>query len=562
MSAVLGFNAFIHDTAAALVVDGRLTAMAEEERFVREKHTTKFPDSSIEFALRQAGITVNDLDAVAFYWNPWEGFGHRVYQTIRYLPGTLRQLTRMQLGNFARMRSVEEEFRVRYRYNRPFFHVNHYEAHAAGAFYPSPFDDALILIIDGNGEIATTWFGIGEGERITPLGRVLYPHSLGLFYCTLTEYLGFKQNRDEGKVMGLSAYGDDRYVDAMRRVIRVGRDGHFELDLGYFDFHHSRKNWFSPRWEAVFGPPRRADEPLDDRHKAVARAGQTVLEESVKAIVRELVAKSGKRRLAYAGGVALNCVLNGQLLSEGIVDELYVPPPAYDAGAAWGAALRKCYDLEPTTPRDRDPSPYQGPEYSQEDMEQALRDRGLMVHQPDDPADAVAAHLADGKIVGRFAGRMEIGPRALGHRSILADPRTVAMKDHLNARVKHREAFRPFGPSVLAERAAELFDTQGCDAPFMLQAFDVRPEWRDRLGAVTHVDGTARIQTVSAERDPDYDALIRAFDQRTGVPCVVNTSFNVMGEPIVNTPEQAVECFLSTGIDILALGPYVVAKSG
>ncbi|MCZ7585548.1 MAG: carbamoyl transferase [Deltaproteobacteria bacterium] len=561
MSLVLGFNAYIHDTAAALIHEGKLVAFGEEERFSRVKHTTEFPIRAIRFVLEKAGASINDVDDVAFYWDPRCGVGRRVVQTLVNLPGSARQLFRMQLGNFGNMRRVEQVFREKMAFRGRFHHINHYEAHAAGTFYPSPFDDALILIVDGNGEIATTWFGTGEGTRIRKFGDVLYPHSLGLLYCTVTEYLGFRQNCDEGKVMGLSAYGERRYLEEFRRMVRYEGGGRFRLDLSYFDFHRSRRHWHSKKWIHSFGPPRRKDEALTEYHKDVAYAAQTVLEENVMAMVRDLTAATGKRRLVFGGGVALNCVLNGKLVNSGLIDVLYVPPPAYDAGAAWGAALKVFHDAQPDAARDRVPSPYQGPEYSDAEIETALHNAGAMYERPGDIARAAAECLAGGLIVGRFDGRLEIGPRALGHRSILADPRPPDMKDKLNARVKHRESFRPFGPSVLESRADELFDTGGRRSPYMLEAFPVRQAWYERLPAVTHVDGTARIQTVREEDDPAYHALLSAFDALTGVPCVVNTSFNVMGEPIVNTPAEAIACFLSTGIDVCAIGPFLAKKA-
>ncbi|MBZ0272313.1 hypothetical protein K8I61_09770, partial [bacterium] len=560
LSLVLGFNAYIHDTAAALVADGALVALAEEERFIRQKHTTAFPENGIACVLSEAGAAVRDLSTVAFYWDPQPGFARRVGQTIARLPGSLRQLARVQLGNWRSMRNVEATFRARYGFTGSFRHVNHYLAHAAGAYYPSPFERAAILVVDGNGEIATTWLGIGEGGKIRRLREVFYPHSLGLFYCTITEYLGFRQNCDEGKVMGLSAYGSSKFVARMREIVRVADDGTFRLDLSYFDYHRARRNWHAQKFVEAFGPPREPGSPIDDRHRDVAFAAQAVLEESVLAIARALVRETGCRHLAYSGGVALNCVANDRLLRDGVVDALFVPPPAYDAGASWGAALAVHHE-NPAAPRHAQRSPYAGPAYSDADCEVALKSANVPYTRPDDLAGAIAEALAAGRIVARFAGRAEMGPRALGHRSILADPRPSTMKDHLNARVKHREAFRPFGPSVLAERAGDLFDMRAPDAPYMLLAVPVRGEWRARIPAVTHVDGTARIQTVTREDDPDYHAIIAAFAARTDVPCVVNTSFNVMGEPIVNTPADAVACFVSTGIDDLALGPFFAVKS-
>ncbi len=562
MSAVLGFNAYIHDTAAALLLDGRLAAYCEQERLDRQKHTTAFPADSIEFVLNHSGLKIGDVDDVSFYWDPMCGFATRAWQTLRRFPGSLRQLFNMQLTNFSNIRKVESYFRSRYNFRGRFHHVNHYLSHAAGAYYPSPFDDAVILIADGNGEIATTWFGVGEGHKIKMLGEVYYPHSLGLLYCTVTEYLGFRQNSDEGKVMGLSAYGSDRFLPKFREMIRVESDGQIKMDLSYFDYHAARRKWYSPKFEMAFGPCRMRGEDILEHHKDVAYACQRVCEESIIQIVEILIAKTGKRKLAFSGGIALNCVLNGKLVTEGVVDDLYVPPPAYDAGASWGSALHVHHSAGAKAERQRLPSVYMGPQYDDAQIEAALKKRGLAYERPDDIASATAGFIADGKITARFDGRLEMGPRALGHRSILADPSLPGMKDHINAQVKHREPFRPFGPSVLLEHASDLFNTGGRASPYMLETYKVADAWISKIPAVTHVDGTARIQTVSASDDPGYYNVIKSFFELTNTPCVLNTSFNVMGQPIVNTPDDAVDCFLTTGIDVLAIGPFMAVKDG
>jgi carbamoyltransferase len=557
---VLGFNAHIHDTAAALLVDGKLVAFAEEERFRREKHTTAFPELAIAWCLRHAGVTMRDVGGVAFYWRPWAGFGRRVWQTIAGLPGTLANLRRLQGGNFRRMATARGDFARRYGYRGRFHYVNHYLAHAHHAVFHSPFERSLVLVVDGNGEIATTLVARHEGDRIEPLVWTYYPHSLGLLWCTTTEWLGYRQNCDEGKVMGLAPYGDDSLRAAMRRVVEHRGPGTFRLDMRYFDYHRARRRWFSDEWARVFGPPRRPDEPLDDRHRAVAFALQAVTEETLLRLIDEMSRQTGLRQLAMTGGVALNCVANGKLAAASVVDDLFVPPAAYDAGAAIGAAI--WLDREVLGGREREvmPPPFTGPGFTDGEIERALSCIPFAYRKSSDIEREVARLLADGKIVGWFQGRAENGPRALGQRSILADPRDAAMKDHLNQRVKHREPYRPYGPSVLAERADEVFETGGRASPYMLLAMPVRPEWRARIGAVVHVDGTSRLQTVEAAALPRYHRLIREFDALTGVPLVLNTSFNVMGEPIVNSPDDAVRCFRGTGIDVLAIGDYLVVK--
>jgi len=557
---ILGFNAHIHDTAAALLIDGRLAAFAEEERFRRVKHTTSFPERAIAWCLRDAGLTMADVSGAAFYWRPWLGLARRVGQTLAGLPRTLANVRRMQAGNFRKMCGVRRELEKRFGFRGPFSYVNHYLAHAYHAAFHSPFERALVLAVDGNGEIASTLFALREGEQITPLAWTYYPHSLGLLWCTATEWLGYRQNHDEGKVMGLAPYGDDSLAPAMRRIVRAGDDGTFRLDLSYFDYHLDRRRWFSPRWEEVFGPPRRPGEPLNDRHRAAAFALQTVTEETLAVLIERMVAARQVRDLALTGGVALNCVANGKLAASGLVDGLFIPPAAYDAGAAVGAALWMDREVFGARGHRGEPSPFSGPHFTDQEYAAALRAAGLPVDRVADAAGRAADLLAQGKIVGWFQGRMEQGPRALGHRSILADPRRAEMKDHLNARVKHREAYRPFGPSVLAERAAELFATAGRECPYMLLAFPVRPAWCERLAAVMHVDGTSRIQTVTRAADPLYHRLLERFAALTGVPAILNTSFNVMGEPIVNTPAEAIHCYLHTGIDALVLGDYLVVK--
>jgi len=558
--AILGFNAHIHDTAAALLVDGRTAAFIEEERPRREKHTTAFPELAIAQCLRQAGLTIADLSGVAFYWRPWVGLGRRIGQTICGLPATLVNFRRMQGQNFLRMLTVRADFARRYGYRGKFWRVLHHIAHAYHGAFHSPFERALVLIIDGNGEIASTLVAALEGERIHPLSWTYYPHSLGLLWCTVTEWMGYRQNCDEGKVMGLAPYGDDSLVRAMESIIEYKGQGRFRMQMDWFDYHRDRSHWYGPRWARTFGAARRPEEPLEDRHRAVAHALQAATEKMVLTIIEDMSRKLGVRDLVLSGGVALNCVMNGRIAGSGLVDGLYIPPAAYDAGAALGAAMYVDREVFDQRRREVEPAPFLGTSFDDEAYEAALAGAGVKYEKAGEISRRTAQLLAAGKIVGWFQGRQECGPRALGHRSILADPRPAEMKDRVNARVKHREAYRPFGPSVLAECAHEVFETQGRLSPYMLLAFKVRPEWAPRIPAVVHVDGTSRIQTVSAQTQPTYHALIQAFAELTGVPLVLNTSFNVMGEPIVNTPADAIACYLSTGLDALVLGDYLAVK--
>jgi len=563
---LLGINAYAHDSAVALLDGPRILAFVEEERFNREKHTTAFPDRSLRWVLEHHGLDLSDVDELAFFLKPWQLIASRTARALRYLPRSLVQFTTYRPGNALRILALGSylrngsfgarrapRFRLRY--------VDHHLAHAASAYYLSGFEEAAILSIDGAGEDITTWFGRGMGHRIVRRHCVRLPHSLGLLYSAVTDYLGFKPWGGEGKVMGLAPYGDPaRYRSAMHGLLHWNEDGRFELDLRYFDFHVTGwTRWISPAFEQVFGPRRPPQSELTSRHQDVAAALQEVVEDAALALVRHLHRLVPSRNLCLAGGVALNSVMNGRIRREGPFEHMFVQPAANDAGTALGGALLIAHGLL-GLPRVESPEVvYLGPEYSAADHEAAARDLGLVIERPDDAVERTAELLAAGKIVGWFQGRMEVGPRALGNRSILADPRDATMKDTLNHRVKHREAFRPFAPSVLEEHAAEWFEGVA-SSPHMLLVFPVNPARRGRVPAVTHVDGTARVQTVSARSNPRFHRLIAAFGRRTGVPMLLNTSFNVQGEPIVCTPSNAVHCFKGTDMDYLVLGDLVLRK--
>jgi len=556
---ILGFNAYIHDTAAALIEDGRVVAFAEQERFDRIKHSTALPLEAIRFCLEQAGVEIEGIDAAAFYWDPWAGLGRRAWQTLCNLPRSTKLLG-LHGHNWSAVRNVRHALRAALGYSGPFHHVNHYLSHAAANHYTSGLERSATLVVDGNGEIASALLGVVDRDGVRPLAWTLYPHSLGLVWCAVTEYLGYRQNQHEGKVMGLASYGAGALVEKFRRVVRADAAGRIRCDLSYFDYHKDRRNWFSPRFVAEFGPPRRPEEEITAQHIEVACALQTVTEEILLALTEQLVRRSGIRELTFGGGVALNCVANGRIAASGLVDALHVQPAASDAGAALGAALY-VHMAAGGAPPPRLDHAYFGPEFSEDQVLVALRGRGIEPQRVD-PAQACAADLAAGRIVGWFQGRMEVGPRALGNRSILADPRPAGMKDRLNARVKHREGFRPFAPAVPLERAAEFFETGGRPSPFMLLAVPVRPEFRAALPAITHVDGSARLQTVRREDNPLFHELLLAFGALSNVPVLLNTSFNVAGQPIVCTPTDAVECFLGTELDVLIAGPWRTAKPG
>lgn len=562
---VLGINCYMHDSAACLISDGRIISAAEEERFTREKHTGEFPLQAIRYCLAEAGISVEEVDRVAFYLRPWSGFSKRVLHILRHLPQSWSFKRRHGIA-WLQMMNVQRYFQEKFNLNSgnvkklPGFHfISHHEAHAASTFLLSPYQDASILTLDAAGEWGTTWLGYGKGNEMTCIREIGYPDGLGFLYGALTQYLGFRKWEDEYKVMGLASYGEPAYYDLFQRIIKP-RQGGFKLDLSYFEFHLGRDKWYSDKLVRALGSPRQKGQEPMGHYADVAASLQTRLEDVVLNLCDYLYERTQLPRLCLAGGVALNAVMNGRLLRESPFTEIFIQPAAHDPGASLGAALLVYHRLNDNAPRYVMRDVYLGPQYAEREMEGALRKYGLSAEYRPDIASAVAELIAEGKIVGWFQGRMEFGPRALGNRSILADPRREEMKDILNERVKHRENFRPFAPSVLKERAAEYFDTNGHEAPFMVLVFPVHTAKRGEIPAVTHVDGTARIQTVDKEVNPRYWKLIHEFEKISGVPVVINTSFNVRGEPIVCSPEDAIKCFLGTGIDYLALGNFLVSK--
>ena len=574
MTAILGLNAFHGDAAAALVIDGELVAAAEEERFNRIKHVAGFPALAAAWCLRDAGLEPRALDHVAIGRDPRANLGPKVRQTARRLRNPRYVVERLRS-----MRSVTgtKDELARALSTPPdallaeFHRVEHHLAHAASAFFVSPFDEAAVLTLDGFGDFASALLAHGRGNRLQVLDRVTFPHSLGIYYTAITQWLGFPKYGDEGKVMGLAPYGDPEvHRERMRELVRL--DGLFELDLEYFTHHVQGVDmtWaagsptigriFSSRLEDAFGPAREPGSELAKHHEDVAAALQAVLEEAYLHLVREAHRRTGAANLCLAGGVALNAVANGRIRPETPFEEVYVQPAAGDSGIAVGAAYH-VWNHELGRPRGFVMEhAYTGPHYSDDECAQALREAGLEPERLDDDAlfRTVAQRIADGDVVGWFQGRMEFGPRALGNRSIVTDPRRHDMKDTLNARIKHREPFRPFAPSVLAEKAGEWYE-QDYTSPFMILVYKTRPEKRGEIPAVNHVDDTGRLQTVEERVAPRYHRLIAEFDRLTGVPIVLNTSFNE-NEPIVMTPREAVETFLKTRMDVLVLGNNLVRR--
>ena len=574
MTAILGLNAYHGDAAAALVVDGELVAAAEEERFSRLKHVAGFPALSAAWCLSYAGLSPADLDHVALGRDPRANLRAKVVQTVGRLrnPGYVAD----RLRSMSRVRGVKDHVAAALgaapdALRAKFHSVEHHQAHAASAFFVSPFDEAAVLTLDGFGDFASALVAVGRGNRLEVLDRVTFPHSLGIYYTALTQWLGFPKYGDEGKVMGLAPYGEpDVYRERMRDLVRL--DGLYELNLEYFT-HHARgvdMTWqegppsigriFSPRLEQVFGPARAASGELTKEHEDVAAALQAVLEDAYLHVVREAQRRTGSTNLCLAGGVALNAVANGRIRPETPIDGLYVQPAAGDSGIAVGAAYHVWHRV---LGRERSfvmDHAYTGPSYSDAECGEALRAAGLDAELLDDDTlfPRVAEHIAAGDVVGWFQGRMEFGPRALGNRSIVTDPRRDDMKDVLNARIKHREPFRPFAPSILAERTGEWYE-QDYTSPFMILVYRTRADKRELIPAVNHVDDTGRLQTVERAVNPRYYRLIEEFERLTGVPVLLNTSFNE-NEPIVMTPVHAVDTFRKTHMDVLVLGNHLVLR--
>jgi carbamoyltransferase len=562
MSAILGINCYKHDSTATLLLDGKVAAAAEEERFRRIKHYSGYPALAVEYVLRQASLRPEDVDHLAFYMLPGLVFRENLAHSRYYLlkKGGLTFLL-SQLNASRKMGNIGATARAHLGegLTAPVTFVEHHRAHADGALFCSGFESAAILTMDGVGERDTSILASGSGGDIRIHSRSRFPNSPGIFYSAVTKYLGFKPDNDEFKVMGLSSYGRPEFLDLFRRIISA-EGGRIRVDSRLLDIHmavlHSS---FSPRVREIIGPPRLPGEPITATHENIACSAQRALEEVGLALARHLRQLSGEDRLVISGGVGLNCVMNGLIERESGFGEVYPMPAAHDAGTSLGAALQVHRRFYPDVPLSVPAGMYLGPSYSEEEIEQDLRMAKLSWRKPADPAMKTAELVASGRIVAIFNGRMEFGPRALGNRSILADPRREDMKDILNSVVKHREPFRPFCPSCLLERAGEYFE--GCgEAPYMIKTYPVLESRKDDIPSVTHVDGTARVQTVDRDVNPFFYSVIENFHRITGVPVVLNTSFNIRGEPIVASPVDAIRCFYGTGIDDLVMPPFLLSK--
>jgi carbamoyltransferase len=591
---ILGISAFYHDSAAALITDGRIVGAAQEERFTRKKNDASFPRNALQYCLDEAEIELGDVDHVVFYDKPFLKFERLLETYLAFAPKGLKSF-RMALPIWLKeklfqrrlLRQELERFAPDYDWDKRLLFGEHHQSHAASAFFASPFDDAAVLTMDGVGEWATTSLALGRGNTLSMIKEIHFPHSLGLLYAAFTAYTGFRVNSGEYKVMGLAPYGEPRFAQTIfDNLLDLKPDGSFRLDQSYFNYC-TGLSMTNGRFHALFGgEPRDESAPLTQREMDLAASIQAVTDEVVLRLTRAIAAETGAKNLCLAGGVALNCVANGKVVRDGKFAEIWVQPAAGDAGGALGAALA-AYHLYLKQPRlplntlDAMQGCYLGPGFAQDEIERRLTECGAVFEVMPEAKliDETVAALTEEKAVGWYQGRMEFGPRALGNRSILGDPRSRTMQKTLNLRVKYRESFRPFAPSVLREDVAEWFEHDG-DSPYMLVVSDVAEKRRRTLSeddaalvgtdkvnaarseipAVTHVDYSARLQTVHRETNPRYHALLSAFKERTGCPVLVNTSFNVRGEPIACTPEDAFKCLMGTEIEVLVAGNCFMRK--
>ena len=592
---ILGISAFYHDSAACLLKDGEIVAAAQEERFTRKKHDARFPRYAIEYCLKEAQINAEDISNVVFYEKPFVKFERLLETYLAFAPKGFKSFAKAMpvwvkdklFQKTTLVKELKSTLGGEVDWRERLLFSEHHLSHAASAFYPSPFESAAVLTLDGVGEWTTTSLAVGKGKELKVVKEIHFPHSLGLLYSAFTYYTGFKVNSGEYKVMGLAPYGEPKYADLIKeKLIKITEDGSFQLDMSYFDYA-TGLTMTNEKFDALFGgPPRTTETELTQREMDLAASVQKVTEDIVIQIAKGIARDTGEHNLCLAGGVALNCVANGILLREKIFENIWIQPAAGDAGGALGAALSAWYlhhgnERMVSFERDAMKGAYLGPSFSDNEIEAELTACGAQFKKlsEDDLIEQVASALADEKAVGWMQGRMEFGPRALGGRSIIADPRSPSMQKQLNLKVKYRESFRPFAPSVLREDVGDWFE-HDTDSPYMLLVADVQKGKRramtveeealfgvDKLNvprssvpAITHVDYSARIQTVHSDTNPHYHAVISKFKEKTGCPLVVNTSFNVRGEPIICSPTDAFKCFMGTELDVLAVGNYLLIK--
>ena len=582
MSFILGLNAFHGDSSACLVRDGELVACAEEERFRRIKHWSGMPSEAIRYVLQEGGLKLADVEHVAINRDPSVNNFRRVAYALRRMPSPKLILNRIR--NIRRAASFEDALRAALpgeTLRAQVHHVEHHLAHLASAFHVGNFDEAVCLSVDGFGDFASSAWGMGRGDGIQIDGRIFFPHSLGLFYTAITQHIGFPHYGDEYKVMGLAPYGEPKFMEQMRQVVRIQPDGTFKLGLEFFRHHRENVHYtwdncspeigtvFSPALEKLLGPARQKGETLDQRHKDLARSAQAMYEEACFALLQSLHAKYRCSNLAFSGGCAMNSVANGKVYRNSPFKRMYLPAAAGDAGGAIGSAFVVANRLGDVKSRPHMDHGYWGPGATDAEMKTLLDSKAAAIQAEHCMVERIADEgalcqrtaqaITEGKVIGWFQGRMEWGPRALGNRSILGDPRRADMKDILNLKIKRRESFRPFAPSILREHVAEWFEQED-DVPFMMEVFQVRPEKRAQIPATTHVDGSGRLQTVHKETNPRYHRLIESYRALTGVPIVLNTSFNE-NEPVVCRPQEALDCFLRTKMDVLVLGDWMITRN-
>ncbi len=585
---ILGISAYYHDSAACLIKDGEILAAAQEERFTRRKHDFRFPERAIKFCLDYAGISSGEINLVAFYDKPFLKFERLLESYLHYAPLGIRSFIKaMPLWMKEKLWMKDLIAKELEGYEGDIIFPEHHQSHAASAFFPSPFENAAFLTIDGVGEWTTTSYGTASGNKINIIGEIKFPHSIGLLYSAFTYYTGFKVNSGEYKVMGLAPYGEPKYVDIIfNELMDLKEDGSFRLNMKYFNYA-AGLTMTNKKFDRLFGgPARKPESKLTQREMDLARSVQEVTNEVMLRMARHIKKETGENNLCLAGGVALNCVANGLLLREKIFDNIWIQPAAGDAGGALGAALFTWYHYNDNKrtpiPGDSQKGSYLGPNFDNSTIEKFLKEQNIPFLQVDEKSlyEKVADYIADEKIIGWFQGRMEFGPRALGARSIIGDARSKTMQSKMNLKIKFRESFRPFAPSVLTDRVSDYFEFQG-ESPYMLLVADVKKDLRremtesekslfgiDKLNvlrseipAITHVDYSARLQTVNPETNPRYYKLIKKFDEKYNCGVIVNTSFNVRGEPIVCTPEDAYRCFMRTDIDYLVMGDFILDKS-
>lgn len=574
---ILGLNAYHGDASACLLVDGQVVSATEEERIRRIKHWAGFPSEAIKFCLEDAGLTLKDIDVITISRDPYANFGLKVISALknRLSIGNIKD----RVSNIRKAGNIEDEFRLHFpdqfsSMKAKFVNVEHHRSHLASAFFVSPFEDSAVLSIDGFGDFSSVMTSYGKGNQLTVLDKVNYPHSLGVFYTAFTQYLGFPHYGDEYKVMGLAPYGKALYKEQVRQVIELTSDGLFKLNLNYFNHTRNGVNmtWtdgipfvdtmYSNQFIKSFGPARGKEEELSQYHKDLAASVQAVTEEVIFHMAEHLRLKTKSENLCLAGGVGQNSVANGKIILNTGFKNLYIPPAAHDAGTSIGSALYYYHQTEKNKRTLVSKTGYYGYKATKEEIEETLTRNNVAFQYFEDREeliDMVTDRIIDGQVIGWYQGRAEFGPRALGHRSIIADPRRNDAKEILNLKIKRRESFRPFAPSILIEKVPDYFE-QTDEVPFMEKVFIIKPEMRDKIPAVTHVDGTGRLQSVDKLNEPIYHRLIERFNEKTGVPILLNTSFNE-NEPIVNTPQEALDCYLRTKMDVLVMDNFYIARA-